>query len=91
MKHEDLPQRWKDRILRYLRSKGETSTDRLSAGEFSTDVAKIQFEDGSSAEFRFSVVIEASEFGEVGVFTEHCGYHIFNLAAVTVTVDKEAH
>jgi hypothetical protein len=31
--------------------------------------------------YRFSraVVIEAPDLGELGIFTEHCGYHIFPL------------
>jgi hypothetical protein len=42
-------------------------------------VLHIDLPDGSSAHFRFAVVIEAPDLGEVGIFTEHCGYHIFPL------------
>ncbi len=78
MRHQDLPQRWKDRVVQHLRSRGEEKHDRLSAYDFpGNHVAKIRFEDGSFAEFRYPLVIEAPELNEVGVFTEHCGYHIF--------------
>jgi hypothetical protein len=42
-------------------------------------VDTITFEDDSKVEFKYAFVIQAPEMREVGVFTEHCGYHIFPL------------
>lgn len=88
MKHEDLPERWKLKIIEHLRANGEEKRERLGAYNFSNQNLKIKFEDDSFAEFRFAFVIEAPEFNEVGVFTEHCGYHIFNSAAVSIDIVK---
>jgi hypothetical protein len=62
----------------------------LEAGDFPTArVAHIEFPDGSAAQFRYAIVVEAPEIGEVGVFTEHCGYHIFPFVDTKIRI-KEA-
>jgi len=89
MKHEDLPERWKLKIIEHLRANGEEKRERLSVYQFSPrQTVEIKFEDDSFAEFRFAFIIDAPEFNEVGVFTEHCGYHIFNSAAVSIDIVK---
>ncbi len=86
MKHEDLPQRWKDRLGRWLATYGE-DPEGLSAYDFYSEmVVKLRFDDESFAEFNHAIVIEAPELNEIGVFTEHCGYHIFNLGGTHVAV-----
>ena len=88
MKHEDLPQRWKDKLKNWLISQKQHQREKLSAKDFNAGkVAKIEFEDGSYAQFNYPLVIEAPELNEVGVFTEHCGYHIFNSGGATVVVE----
>jgi len=80
MKHQDLPERWKKKIIEYLNKNGITERDKLSAFDFfPNQILQIKFEDESLAEFRYPLLINAPEFNEVGVFTEHCGYHIFNM------------
>jgi len=80
MKHDDLPERWKKKIVEYLRNSGESKREKLGASNFSQNqILHIKFEDESYAEFRYPLLINAPEFNEVGVFTEHCGYHIFNM------------
>ena len=87
MKHDDLPERWKRKIKAYLEKLGEPEQERLSAYEFNPNaIAKIKFEDGSYAEFLYPLVINAPEFNEVGVFTEHCGYHIFSLGGTYINM-----
>jgi len=44
----------------------------------------LKFEDGSFAQFYYPLVIEVSKFKEVGIFTEHCRYHIFNIGGTYV-------
>jgi len=67
------------KIIDYLKTNGEEKREQLSAHDFfPTRKVEIKFEDDSFAEFRYALVINATEFKEVGIFTEHCGYHIFN-------------
>jgi hypothetical protein len=88
MKHEDLPQRWKERIKKWLVSQGEGKREKLSSYDFdSTIVVKIKFDDESYVEFNYALAIEAPELNEIGVFTEHCGYHIFNLGGSHILVE----
>lgn len=90
MKHKDLPERWKKKIKEYLTRHGEPTRDRLSAYDFFiNDKAVIKFEDGSYAEFLYPLVINAPEFDEVGVFTEHCGYHIFSLGGTYINIVED--
>ena len=80
MRHDDLPERWKNKVQAYLIAKGETKYKTLGASDFSCySTVKITFEDDSKVEFKFAFAIKAPEFREVGVFTEHCGYHVFPL------------
>lgn len=85
MKHKDLPERWKLKIVDYLKSTDEEHRNQLNAYDFFPNrKVEIKFEDDSFAEFRYALVINAPEFNEVGVFTEHCGYHIFNLGGTYI-------
>lgn len=88
MKHEDLPERWKNKIKEYVIAQNETDREELNAFDFSLEkIVKIKFEDGSYVEFNYPLVLESSEANEVGIFTEHCGYHIFSLTGATLTID----
>lgn len=79
MRHEDLPERWKRKVRGYLTAKGSTKYDKLCASDFSVSATvHIKFEDDSKVEFKHALVIEAPEFREIAVFTEHCGYHLFH-------------
>jgi hypothetical protein len=90
MKHEDLPQRWKERLKRWLISHAEDPREKLSAEDFYTEmVVKLRFDDESYAEFNYAIVIEAPELNEIGVFTEHCGYHIFSLGGTHVAIEPK--
>ena len=87
MQHRDLPERWQQKIEEYLKLKGEGHKVQLGASDFPVGkIVKLNFEDGSKAEFLYALVIEAPELGEVGIFTEHCGYHIFTLSGLNITL-----
>jgi len=90
MKHKDLPQRWKNKIEEYLKEQGSKYKE-LSAYDFSHNLnLKITLDDGSNAFFKYSFYWIDNEAKEVAVFTEHCGYHIFNLGEILLeTVDWE--
>lgn len=82
MKHDDLPQRWRAKVIEWIRTYADDSRERLSAEDFPCSHSiSITFDDGSTASFLYAILIEAPDLNEVGVFTEHCGYHIFPLAA----------
>lgn len=90
MKYEDLPTRWKTKIIEYLRSQGETERTQLTTFDFYSNlIVQTKFDDGSFAEFRYPLVINAPEFDELGIFTKRCGHHIFNLSSTYVNVISE--
>lgn len=72
---QDLPARWRIRLLEHLRGK---ERNHLCAGDFPCNSTLIvRFEDDSEARFRYAFAIRDDDLGEIGVFTEHCGYHVF--------------
>ena len=46
-------------------------------------VVEVKFEDGSVCVFVDAFTHEDKERGELAVFTEHCGYHIFDLDTIS--------
>ena len=89
MKNSDLPTRWKERVERWVQTHTSGKRSTLGAGDFPTSkVTHIEFPDGSAAQFRYALVIEAPEISEVGVFTEHCGYHIFPFVDTIVRIKE---
>jgi hypothetical protein len=89
MNYDDLPDRWKEKVKAYLVFHGVTDRERFNAFDFyCNQIAKITFDDGSFAQFHFPLVIEAPELNEVGVFTEHCGYHIFTMVGTHVAIES---
>ena len=85
MKHDDLPPRWKIKVIEWIRAFADDTRERFAAGDFpcSHDIS-ITFDDGSAASFRYAILMEAPELNEIGIFTEHCGYHIFPLGGTHV-------
>jgi hypothetical protein len=83
MTDKDLPERWKEKLEKFTYGKYRPDykyRGSLGAYDFpSTGGVSIRFADGSRVSFRFAFLIEAREWQEVAVFTEHCGYHIFPL------------
>ena len=73
-----IPEAWRARLKQYLRERHGEDRERLSAGDFPADqCVVIRFPDGSHVFFRFAFAIADEAAGEVAVFTEHCGYHVF--------------
>lgn len=57
--------------------------ETLGANDFQIDkMVEVKFEDGSYASFKYPLIIEAPEYEEVGIMTEHCGYFIFQKEAI---------
>ena len=69
-----VPDAWQPQLRLHL---GE-DRDRLDASDFPTDQSvAIRFPDGSHVFFRHAFAITERRIGEVAIFSEHCGYHIF--------------
>lgn len=66
-----LPRHWQDWIARqkYLQ-------DGVLDPRFEHTVV-LQWVDGSHALFNYAFCVMDEEHEEIGVFTEHCGYHVF--------------
>ena len=79
MRQQDLPENWKQKLKSFLAEKGQPNEYNLGASDFTEDIVRIIYEDDSKVEFRYAFLINAPEMKEVGVFTEHCGHHIFPL------------
>lgn len=85
MNRDDLPQRWKTRIRDWIQAHSEDAREHLCAYDFpSSHSVQITFEDESRASFNYAIVVEAPDLRELGIFTEHCGYHIFPLGGTHV-------
>ena len=86
-----VPETWKPRLRQYLRERQGEDRDRLSAVDFPLgQCVVIRFPDGSHVLFRYAFAIEDAAAGEVAVFTEHCGYHIFPSADAEVEILRPA-
>jgi hypothetical protein len=82
-----VPEAWKPRLRQYLRERWGEERDQLSAHDFPSDQSVfIRLPDGSHALFRFAFALTDEGAGEVAVFAEHCGYHIFPLGDAQVEV-----
>ena len=74
-------------MRQHLREHRGEERDRLNAGDFPCGQSVlIRFPDGSHVLFRFAFAIEDGASGEVAVFTEHCGCHVFPLVDAEVEV-----
>ncbi len=86
MKHADLPERWKARLVQWIRTFADDERTKLAACDFpSSHSVLVKFDDGSEARFEYAILIEEPRLREIGIFTEHCGYHTFPLGGTHVT------
>ncbi len=73
-----LPAHWKA----WLRE-NRTFGSKLDAGPFPREVLTLEFPDASTARFAYAYCVHDEERGELAVFTEHCGYHVFPVVDLT--------
>ncbi len=82
-----VPEVWKLRLKLYLRERHGDDREHLSASDFAPrQSVLIRFPDGSHALFRSAFAIKDEPSGEVAVFTEHCGYHVFPVREAEVEI-----
>ncbi len=82
MNKDDLPDRWKDKIIDWLAYENISNQMGPDVITFPAEGVQLKFADGSCLEFRYSVMIIANEFDELCIIANSCGYHIFSLSAV---------
>jgi hypothetical protein len=84
MKHHQLPDHWQNRVVALARELSGGRYSTLGAEAFKQQAVRLRFPDGSAALFLYSFVLTDEARGELAVFTEHCGYHVFPLEDTTV-------
>lgn len=71
-----LPQHWQDYVVKH---------PDLSRGQYTPDFSNhvfISFEDRSYSHYTYAFAVISTKHNEIAVFTEHCGYHCFNLNGI---------
>lgn len=68
------------------RTRGEDRGHLLVHDFPSGQAVRLRFADGSFAYFENAFYIEDRARGLLGVFTEHCGYHVFPAGDLSVAV-----
>ena len=84
---KNLPEHWNEWIRQYSKEKSEGKYESLGANDF-LHVVTINFVDDSKAIFNGAFVAEDKEKEEIAIFTEHCGYHIFNSHGIESILDE---
>jgi hypothetical protein len=80
MTEAELPARWRALIERRVSARSGGRFKTLGVADFPPgQVVELRFPDGSAATFQHAFFIVDEEHQEIGVFTEHCGYHVFPL------------
>jgi len=75
-----LPEHWQQ----WLRQRGG-----LSVRDFGQAKVHLRFVDGSSAFFEYAFFAIDEQRGELALFTEHCGYHVFRLGSLDAYTQLE--
>jgi len=74
---------WKALIEKRVQERSGGRFKTLGAADFQLDqTVDLGFPDGSVATFKAAFFIIDTERQELGVFTEHCGHHVFPLAGL---------
>lgn len=75
--------RWLPQLAQKLgRTVANLKAEGLRGGDFPSGGVRIAYEDDSQIRFRWAFfVTDPARRGKVAVFTEHCGYHEFQLGA----------
>ena len=92
MTYDQLPDHWRERATAHAKASPRTAPAGLGAADFPSASVQLVFDDGSRATFRHSFFLEDVVRGELAVFTEHCGHHIFrrlSLQSVTAVHERD--
>ncbi len=89
MRENDLPERWRLRVIEHAESLSGGKYTSLGVSAFPNQSVRLTFPDRSTAVFRYAFYFEDEEAQEIAVFTEHCGYHVFPLVDTVVEVIED--
>jgi len=79
---------WADELAALLgHDANSLRVDYLRLLSFPIETVRIELPDGSSVTFNYSFAIISEPKNAVAVFTEHCGYHVFQLCDTKVFRD----
>jgi len=83
-KRKELIERWMPQLtVKVGRTDEELRGQGLLFTDFPSEGVRIDFADGSFVQFQNAFALERKDDGDMGravvVFTEHCGYHEFEL------------
>lgn len=81
MTKHDFIATWMSQLVSHTkRDMNAIKTKGLYATDFPRQSVRINFADGSSVFFKYAFVLTSPKHPNlVAVFTEHCGYHHFNV------------
>ena len=88
MRENDLPERWRHRVREHALAISAGKYTSLGVSAFGNRRVILAFPDGSTVTFEHAFVLHDHEQGELGVFTEHCGYHVFPLVETEVHIPE---
>lgn len=71
-----MPQHWKTWLENYCYEISNGERRALWVQDFGRNLS-IKFQDGSTCHFKHAIGAKDSTRGEIAVFTEHNGYHVF--------------
>ena len=72
-----LPHHWQKHLKSYLYTNPDGNlSDQLAVTHFKPKGVRLVFQDDSVMEFNHAFMLHLA--GEVGLFTEHCGYYILS-------------
>jgi hypothetical protein len=83
-RRKEMVERWLPQLVAKLgRPAEELLGDGLTCSDFPSAGVRIDFADGSFVQFQYAFSVQHMDQGDLGprvaVFTEHCGYHEFEL------------
>jgi len=87
MRYEDLPQYWQDKVTGYIKETFNEDRKRLGAEDFRHSIV-LHLPDKSFVYFNYAFYIVDREKNEVGIFTEHCGHHVFPFCDAAIELLK---
>ena len=73
------------------RSAAQIRKNGLVVDDFPHEQLEIEFDDGSTARFKFAFFVESQVKKAVAVFTEHCGYFVLPIAGLKIRGERSGY
>ncbi|WKZ31528.1 MAG: hypothetical protein QY318_02075 [Candidatus Dojkabacteria bacterium] len=73
-----VPDNWVEQIEKYTYERTGQARKTLEATDFDANsTVEVLFPDDSTMKLRYAFYIKNELLGEIGIFTEHCGYFFY--------------